>query len=364
MGHLKVLVLCHEQRSHFSGEPGYGEVLLPLGRLDGVTVVPYVYQRLTSRLNGGRGPATPGSLRDGWPGIRAAAGCAIQRINAGRWRVRDRALIARLRDDLSAYCEVVRPHLIVNLMTWHYQSVPAELLHELRSRGHRVATVFFDHDESNAGMLAGERAVFEASCVNVIADSPLRARRIREGQGVYADWAHRDSAVFAPVPIDPVLFFADPGVETRIGLMGSKEGRRAEVLEHLVRRYPNVYRGGSLLDAAEHLPIDDYARELRRSLMNVVTSTQASRSQIKGRSFQAIAAGTCLVEERNADNASFFDPEGVWFWSGYDALHAAIDDILTHPARALDRARAYSARLHDCYAPRPWLDRLMAMTDR
>lgn len=331
MRNLNVLVLCHEQRSHFSAEPGYSEVLLPLTRIEGVSVFPYVYQRITSLQNGGR----------------------------------DRTIVGFLEKDLSSVCEIVRPDLIINLLTWHHQSVPGEVLRRLRqAHCDRLVTVFFDHDETNRHMLADERSFFEASKVNVVADSPLRAERIRNGVGVYADWGNRDSVMFSPVPIDPELFFADPDVRARIGIMGSKEGRRVEVLDHLVRSYANVYRGGSLLDEKEHLPIRDYARELRRNLVNVVTSTQVYRSQIKGRSFQAIASGTCLVEERNRDNESFFDPGGVWFWSGYDELRAAIDAIMTRPESALARARDYRASLAPCFDPRNWLERVLALADR
>jgi hypothetical protein len=324
----KILVLTHEQRGHFSLEPGYFEVILPLAVIEGVDVIPYPYQRWT-------------------------------RSKDGNGNFLEHAIYS-LFEDITAICNAFRPDIILNLLSWHHECIPGSLLNRIREECcEQLVTIYFDHDETNQLMLEAEKTFFEASKINIFADSPLRVKRIRKREGCYRHWNNTNSALFCPCPVDHNVYRQHLNPSMRIGLMGSLEGRRMEVMDFLVANVDQLFVGASLLDKKSFLPLARYADEIGHSLVNVVSATQTYRSQIKGRSFQVIATGTCLLEEENKDNRSFFDDDFVWFWSHGGDLLDAIEGILSAPASSLERARAYTEKMRALTDPENWIRNLL-----
>jgi hypothetical protein len=227
-------------------EPGFFEVLRPLAACEARhEIFAYPYQRLT---------------RAGDPADTQA-------------RNRDTLL-----QDLKAVCGLWKPDIVLNLLTWHNESIPAPLLHAIRETCcDNLVTIYFDHDETNPLLLSDEKGFFEASKLNLIADSPKRVERIRAGAGIYSAWGNRDSAHFSPLPIDKTVFkrLDDARIAMdRIGLMGSLEAHRVEVLKNLQQRGQPIHTGGSLLDPGKYLAFEDYGRELGLNLANLPVADQ------------------------------------------------------------------------------------------
>lgn len=318
---MKILFLCHEQRMHYSMEPAYFELVLPLSKVDGIECITYPYQRISS--------ITDVDQRD--------------------------FLLDSMYKDIKCLCQLYKPDIIFNALTWHNECIPGYILRKIRDLCDNLVTVFFDHDESNALMLNDERDFFENSKLNIFVDSPNRVKRINENY-LYSNWENKKSAYFKPLPIDDNIFKCIEHPLQRVAIIGSQEGFRIEVINFLKsQKLLNIHTAGSILDSKDFLPIEQYACEIYSSLINIVTSTQTYRSQIKGRSFQVISTGTCLLEQENEDNANFFNSEYIFFWRSYEDLLCGIDLIQSNPKLHLEKSREYRIEMQKFTLPSYWI---------
>lgn len=323
---MNILILTHEQRMHYSLEPGFTEVVLPLASINENKIFTYPYQRITMLLNSTENLKTEN----------------IKNI---------------LHQDIKAICNIAKPNLIINLLTWHHECIPSCILKKIREEFcENLISIFFDHDENNRAMIEDEKLIFESSKLNIFADSPLRVSRIRAKVPTYETWSNTNSAHFLPLPVDPTVFRVVKNPYTRIGLMGSQEGERINITRLLLEKKQDVFIGGSLINKDAYLPLPIYAQELANSLGNIVTTTQKSRSQIKGRSFQIITTGTCLIEQENEDNKKYLDEEFVWFWKTTEDLMDCIENIKVQPLKSLEKARAYREVIQKKIKPQNWLN--------
>lgn len=349
---LHILVLCHEQRMHFSSEPGYSEVVLSLlsrAQEANWEVRTYPYQRLVRGFGTRPEQVESPTRRTARRLLRRPSAITAESLS---WSEECTRI---LRLDLESLTAGWKPDIVLNLLSWYHQSIPGSVLSAIRSAYGRLATVYFDHDEGHAAMMNAEREIFEASAINVIADSPLRVERIQDGDGIYETWRQRHTARFTPLPVDLSLFTPEAR-QSGIGLLGSLEGRRAHLLASLTRRGVTLRTAGSVLNPKDYLPWREYARQVSSLQGNIVCQTQPYRTQLKGRSFQAIAAGTCLLEERTEASERFFKDLDVWLWGSEDELTGMIDEVLASPLAARSRAHSTRQALLPLLTPEHFMD--------
>jgi len=313
---MRILVLTHEQRLHWSKEPGYDECLRPLSEVENLAVAPYCYQRA----------------------YRQAFAQYHENSNPQR---RSHLAWSFVYEDICATAEIFKPDIILNLLTWHNESIPADFIESIRSKHcANLVTVFFDHDENNLSMLMDEKSIMESSALNLVADSPLRVSRIQRKEHPYTSWSHRIEVCFQPVPVSQKAFAPRTKRFARICCAGTPEGYRKTVWEFLSNsRHANrLLISGGIFNSGEFTSFDTYSDMISSSLMNVVTDTQHYRSQIKGRAFQVLSCGSSLLIQNNKDVSSYFSSELVFKWENPEHLLQGIDYTLSSPRDAIQKA--------------------------
>jgi hypothetical protein len=370
---MKILVLQHEQRRHFSAEPGHLEISLPLSTI--ATVVEYPYQRYASSRGVLLGDAGGQRVdRLGW--VRSSLAKLLDptdRPSNSVWRTQSGSVVSdnivalnyprndTLFEDLRATVDVYRPDVILNLMTWWNESLTASVVSNIKNWTNALfVTVSFDYDYGNKDLVDYETQIATVSDVFVVVDSPERARRIAGRTPPYDRITGDSRAVFAPCPVDPRIFFPAPSTAPTVGLFGSSEGNRARIFDSLMKSGLPCLRGGGLLPGDTFLSRDEYARLMRESLISVCTQTQPERTQIKARTLQIIYSGSFLVEERTPLAEEFFEGIDVEFFSGEDELIGKCERLLLNPSETRTRAMAARDAVSAKYNPHQFIRTIMA----
>jgi hypothetical protein len=321
---MRTLFLLHEQRFLYFLEPSYVELYLPMveSGLLGETLV-HPYQR---------------DLRF------ARAQLGFNDDTAPAEQV-DPLLATLLDQKISEF----KPDLVVYALTWPQDCLAPAMLARLKERhGFRLATVIWDHDETNPLLQDYDRQVIALSDCTVVADSRRRAEAIRARQGAYAGFHSTGRVIFAPM-VPPASLF-HPRAERRhdVTISGSSEGHRVEVFERLAAAGFATHRSGGMMPGDALLPVADYAAELATSRIVVNTQTVAQRVQLKGRVAQCLASGTFLLEQDNPESRAYLDGIEVVFWRDTDELITLVRHHLDHP----QEREAIARRTHEQWKAR------------
>ena len=309
-GAPRTLFLLHEQRHPYYEEPSYLELYLPMlesGLLGETMAHPY--------------------QRD---------------LRFARQTDADQAE-AFFEDLLDQKLREFRPDLVMHALTWPQESIAPETLQRLKQRhGFKLASVIWDHDESNELLQRLDEGVIRVSDCSIVADSHRRAAAIRARQGPYRDFVNTDSVVFLPMVPPRAVFHPRPERQHEVTISGSSEGHRVAVFEALVARGFAVHRSGGMMPGDALLPIEQYARDLATSRIVVNTQTVGSRVQVKGRVAQCLASGCLLLEQDNPESSHYLQGIEVPRWRGLDELCGLLAHFLAHP----DECEALARRTH------------------
>ena len=332
---MRTLFLLHEQRFLYFLEPSFVELYLPMveSGLLGETLV-HPYQR---------------ELRF----ARAQLGFASHDAPAEQV---DPLLETLLHQKISEF----RPELVVYALTWPQDCLAPALLARLKQQhGFRLASVIWDHDESNPLLQAYDRDVIAVSDCTIVADSRRRADAIRRREGAYAGFVNTERVIFAPMVPPATLFHPRAERLHDVTVSGSSEGHRAEVFERLTAAGFAVHRSGGMMPGDTLLPVADYAAALATSRIVVNTQTVASRVQLKGRVAQCLASGTLLLEQDNPESRAYLDGIDVEFWRDVDELIALVRHHLDHPREREARARRAHEQWRARYDTRGFVQRIL-----
>jgi len=304
---MRTLFLLHEQRFLYFLEPSYVELYLPMaesGLLGETLVHPYQRDLRFARAQLGFG-------HDEGP---------AEQVNPLLETLLDQKMVE------------FKPELVVYALTWPQDCLAPALLSQLRDRhGFRLATVIWDHDESNPLLQDYDRAVIALSDCTIVADSRRRADAIRNRHGAYAAFVNTERVLFAPMVPPASLFHPRAERLHDVTISGSSEGHRAEVFERLRTAGFAVHRSGGMMPGDTLLPVADYAAELATSRIVVNTQTVSGRVQLKGRVAQCLASGTFLLEQDNPESRAYLDGIDVVFWRDIDELIGLVRHHLAHP---------------------------------
>jgi len=343
---MRTLFLLHEQRLFYFLEPSYLELYLPMKEsgLLGETSV-YVFQRDVRWLRvllANQEPAPPVDARNPEPGTAAGTHGDLPVSESGTGGGDD-PYLSSLSQLMRHKIMEFRPDLVVNALTWPQECVPPSILQGLRDEfGFALCSVIWDHDESNPLLQDMDREVIAASDLTLVADSYSRWERIAARSGPYADFTNTARTIFLPMVPPPSLFHPQDGIEHEVTISGSSEGYRNEVYQALLERGFAVHRSGGMMPGDAFLEPQDYARALAVSRIVVNTQTMGSRVQLKGRVAQALACGTLLLEQDNAESRRYLQGIPVPTWSSIDELAGQIRHYLDDEAAR--RAQASAAR--------------------
>lgn len=324
----RTLFLQHEQRGWFWDEPGHLEVYVPMvrsGLLGEVRTHPY--QR---------------DVR--WLHDKSATGAG----HDGPVNVHETPVDTSLIILMSAIFKEFRPDLVVYVTTWPQEVLSDTVLHELRRNFRfKLFSIIRGHDETNDLLLSYDKVVIGHSDLVALADSSLRASRIRNRQPPYEDFTNVDVVRFMPCAVDQTIFRPSLSKRAEVTIAGSGEGQRVEVYDRLLADGVSVRRSGGRLPSDKFLPIDAYARSLSETKILVNTQTLASRDQLKGRVGQALSSGTLLLEQWSAESQVFLEKLGLadLLWRSHDELLSKIRFWLSDD----DRREAMAARARAAY---------------
>ena len=316
----RTLFLLHEQRYLYFLEPSYLELYLPMleSGLLGETMV-YAYQRdirFVRRPTASDPHAEPAS----------------DDVAADRFRI---LLEQKIKE--------FKPDLLVYALTWPQEAIaPLTLASLKREHGFRLASVIWDHDETNPLLQRYDRDIIGVSDCTIVADSATRANAIRGRCGPYAAFENVESVVFMPMVPPASVFFPVGTRQHDVTISGSGEGQRVAVFDRLVAEGFDVHRSGGMMPGDTLLPVADYAHDLAASRIVVNTQTMDSRVQIKGRVAQCLASGTLLLEQDNVESRAYLSGIDVPLWRDVDELMAMLRHHLANP----DEREALALRTH------------------
>jgi hypothetical protein len=318
---LKVLFLHHQQRRHFREEPGYNELYLSLHTSPRITAsYEFVYQTMMRQffgyeilVNGARQIAdvTEPDRIKAYIGASQSFFPCLQQV-----------------------VETCQPDLIVNSISWPFESIGPHLFTALKQMFPRLLlfTQLWDYDEQSESMTWYEQEIIKVSDLVAICDNHARLEKIHRREGVYSTYENVDAVVWLPTRPDPAVFKpVSTAKSLDICLLGSTEGFRKTVIDDLDGRYglSFLHAGGYMADN-QYVPPTSYADLIRRARIVVNTQTQPERQQVKGRSREVLACGGFLLDQENSETARFFEGSGVVLWRDLDDLHSKIDHYLTH----------------------------------
>ena len=115
-------------------------------------------------------------------------------------------------------------------------------------------------------------------------------------------------------PQDPRIFYnPNKGRDINLSFLGTMIGRkdREDGINFLGARELPVYQMGGQRE--KFLTIEEYADVLQRSVITLNFSFNSQWHQLKGRIFEALLCGACLVESKNDEITKYFS-EGEHFY--------------------------------------------------
>ena len=332
---MKVLFLHHQQRRHFREEPGYNDLFLPLRESPRLTEwAEFVYQPVLRqfvdyelRLLGDTPPPQIEQVRAWMRANEAFYPCLVTVV------------------------ETTAPDLIIYSPTFLRETINPLLFQSLKQQfpNIRLFTQLWDYDENNPLMLMFERDVIKASDLVAISDNISRCERIRNREGIFADFENTDAVVWLPSRVNPRAFRPLNEPKTiEVCLFGNAEGFRADVIADLTVHYRERFTHAGGHSDRHFLTYDDYAVLISRAKVVVNSQTIDSRIQIKARTREVLACRGFLIDQHNSETERFFEGSGVVLWKDFDDLHAKIDYYLAH-----DQEReAIAAAAHQWYLER------------
>ena len=245
-----------------------------------------------------------------------------------------RKLLAQVAED--------RPDMVFYISSWH--DLDLAYLGEIRKMGVRIAGFITDSAHPPATV---ERAIFKHCNYVFILDSLTRYAQLRLLFDYAADPRDKGVLFYSGYHVDPELF-APSSVpeEVDVALVGSIEGSRVQLHEHLTRVLPargiSYAHFGGLVDSriaipedglsAPRLSWDDYRRTIHKARILLIPGSGINRPQVKGKFFEFLSSQRfCLIEE--CDEYHMLAPEGcAAFFSTLQELHEGIDRALQDEA--------------------------------
>lgn len=216
-----------------------------------------------------------------------------------------------------------RPDVVVYSATWEHENLSPWVLKAIRDgdgarAGVPVVSMLWD---SWIEPTVAEAELLANSTFLVVGDSLhsyLRCRLAAESLTPTPKVAFFGGQVFTdlvrPLPDEPTLF--------DVTLLGSNEGRRAQLIarltEELPRRGVRFNKAGGLVDSTkgrfaltdEWVSWEEYVRIVNRSRLCLNSATDPTRMQIKGKIFDYMACGVACLTDGNAETRRFI-PEGA-----------------------------------------------------
>ncbi len=326
----RVLFLHHQQRRHFTEEPGYNEVYRVFEAADmGLHLDGFVYQSILRHLVD-------------MEGMKA-------RLNNEpddhlNWWVKANDNMVEILDQV--LCQYT-PDLIVNICSWVGGSLHPAVFTMLRNAGHRfkVVTILFDVGEQYPMTMMLNQIALDHCDRTLLCDDESYFRRLTSRTGPFAKFTNVDRAVFLPLSIDPRLFH--PRDEIRIHdivIFGSSEDRRIGYVEALSKRYGHRFKKlGGYMPEDTFLSFDDYVLAINQSKIIVNTQTREERDQIKGRIKEVLSCGGFLIDQATPNTRRYYGDAPVVLFNDLDDLLAKIDYFLEHE----DEREAIAAASHE-----------------
>ena len=326
----RILFLHHQQRRHFTEEPGYNEVYRVFEAADlGLHLDGFVYQSILRHLLDMEGMK---AKLEGRPDDELS------------WWVMANNNMAEILDQV--LCQY-RPDLIVNMSSWVGGSLHPGVFSMLRDAGHRfkVVTIFFDVGEQYPmTMMQLQMSLDNCDRVLLCDDENFYLRLITR-QGPFAKFTNVERAFFQPLSIDPRLFQKRDEVKIHdIVIFGSSEDRRIHYVNALGERYGDRFRKlGGYMPEDTFLSFDDYVLAINQTKIIVNTQTREERDQIKGRIKEVLSCGGFLIDQATPNTRRYFADAPVPLFSDLDDLFAKIDYYLDHD----DERDAIAQASHD-----------------
>lgn len=297
---MKVLFLCSEQYVHWEWEPLYHEILKPIIQCE---IHPIwdeiVYQRIL-RQEG-----------------KEVAGEKV---------------LLQVRE--------FSPDVVVYITTWPHECLHPSVLKEIMNRGVPVICVVGD---THIIPEKHEEGWFQSCSVFAIGDSWTNYSKYQARSGVFPKviftGGNNVTEEFSPNP--NLLLCYD------VTSLGSREGVRvqlvAAVRAKLKEQGFELHEAGGLVDqtaskdrgrlTGNWISWEGYIRTILTSKVMLVTQTDPKRSQLKGKVFQALACGTCVLCDRNKEVEAVIPKDCVATYGSEEECVAQALDLLRNPIR-------------------------------
>ena len=348
---MKVLFLHHQQRRHFTEEPGYNELFQPMRLSPTITEChEFVYQTVFRQY------------------FQYEGGYATS-DEAAKFQAYGRACLTFF-PVLQQTLEICRPDIVINSSSWPHESVPPILLFAIQGQfpNVRIFTQLWDYDEGNPLLMWYEREIIKASHLVSICDNHARLQRIKRREGHYAEYDNVDAVVWLPTRPNPQVFTPRPPEAPRdidICLLGSTEGFREQVVAALRQRYGSRFvNAGGYMPGDNYLSYADYANLIHRAKIIVNTQTRPEREQVKGRVREVLACGGFLLEQSTGETERFLDGSGVILWNDMSDLGAKIDRYLADEGQREHIAATAHAWYQERYPARTYFDEVLALLEK
>lgn len=161
-------------------------------------------------------------------------------------------------------------------------------------------------------------------------------------------------------PQDPTIF-RNPGVnrDIPVSFLGTMKHRqdREDGINYLGSKDVKVYQMGGQRE--KYISIEEYADVLQRSLVTLNFSMNHKWHQLKGRIFEAMLCGACLVESQNDEIKEYFtDGEDYISFKNTEGLLYTVRSLLDDRKFTEKIARSGQAKCEKLYNAENWWKRV------
>ncbi|MGE0671167.1 MAG: glycosyltransferase [Parachlamydiales bacterium] len=211
---------------------------------------------------------------------------------------------------------------------------------QMRTLGCPVISIFFDLSDRRARMLSEKYAQASTLSINIDGDeNPV-------GDNYLSLWTPRTKRVPTIKTIDVSFIGARRSYPDRLKTLAylEKAGIKVKVL------------GGRSEDPCT---FHEYMQVLDQSLitLNFSRTQGEGKSQIKGRVFEALSAGCCLVEDENPVTKRYLTSDMDYLsWSNLDNLVEVVQGLLRNRSRALSIGQHGKSTFESVYSSKRWWD--------
>jgi len=286
---IKILVLQHQQRSHYKKEPGHTEVVLPLFDQKKFTldIREIVYQDLVKKFN--------------------ARGLHCDSKE-------DKLLLKNLLKRITECTFNWIPDFILVNRTFHNESLGKTILEEISTKlRSKCVQLFFDHDLKNKYMLEDEKQDSLASKLNIQIASPIVAKMIKQKDPPFEDWSNTESWFFMPCPVSKKLFAPKLKPKFKIGLYGSLDGDRKLTFAFLKDMKISFKYGGGIMNMEKLIDLKEYSDLVSNTQLHILNHT--IEDQVKGRVFQVLSARCAPLHQISRSAYEIFQDDMLYFKS-------------------------------------------------